>query len=302
MPIIRRCVLHERQALLAGLEPLLRAPERPVTKPDDPLRRWHDAGHRKFLELADRDDDAEQLKRAHYQLSYRIEVADGQQLDMAGFVNELKRMGYEVMQLVHSPWPMFHIFDVMDLLPRSTSDLSLDEDEFLQCSLVNTNDMGLGMSDLWRVSPSGKATLVRAYFEDCLHRRISDVGVTPPVGLTPGTWISPFGMAREIAELIRHARAFAERFAAPETVSFRAEWHGLKDRTLKEPNNPLAEMLGGSAKEDSCVVARTVPAAKLAEGWQKLTMEMLSPVLRMFNPNRMVSEQEFQAWAREFRR
>ena len=74
MPIIRRCVLHERQALLAGLEPLLRTPGRPVAEPDDPLRSWHDAGHRKFLELADSDNEAEQLKRAHYQFSYQISV------------------------------------------------------------------------------------------------------------------------------------------------------------------------------------------------------------------------------------
>ena len=84
MPIIRRCVLHERQALLAGLEPLLRTPGRPVAAPDAPLRRWHDAGHGRFLELADSDDDAEQLKRAHYQFSYQITVAGGQQLRHGG--------------------------------------------------------------------------------------------------------------------------------------------------------------------------------------------------------------------------
>ena len=295
-PIIRRCVLHERQAFLAGLEPLLRAPGRPVAEPDAPLRRWHDAGHRKFLELAGSDDEAEKLKRAHYQFSYQIAVAAGPPLDMAGFVDELRRMGYEVMHLVRSGWPMFHIFDAMDLLPRSTSDRSLDEDEFLECNLMNTDGRGLGLSDLWRVSPSGMATLVRAYEEDRLHDWNTNNG------RGPGTWLWPRAMAREIAEVIRHARAFAERFEAPETVSFRAEWRGLEGRILKDPNHPWAERGGGSAKEDSRVVARTVPVAELAQGWPKLTAEMLSSVLRMFDPNRSVSAQDIQAWSQEFRR
>ena len=294
-PIIRRCVLHERQALLVGLEPLLRAPGRPVAERDAPLRRWHDAGHRKFLELADSDDEAEQLKRAHYQFSYQIAVADGQQLDMAGFVDELRRMGYEVLQLVRSSWPMFHIFDVIELLPRSTSDRGLGEDEFLECNLMNTDSRGPGLSDLWRVSPAGMATFVRAYQEDRLHQWNANAG------LDPGTWLWPYHLASEIAAAIRHARAFAERFEAPETVSFRAEWRGLEGRMLKDPNHPWAEMGGGATNEDSRVVARTVPAAELAEGWPKLTADMLSSVLRMFDPNRSVSAEQIQTWSQTFR-
>ena len=294
-PIIRRCVLHERQALLAGLEPLLRTPGRPVAEPDDPLRRWHDAGHRKFLELADSDDEAEQLKCAHYQFSYRIGGVDGQRLAMTGLADELRRMGYEVMQVVRSGWPMFHIFDVMELLPRSMTDQGLDDEEFLEGNAMNTDGSGLGLSDLWRVSPDGLATVVRAYQEDRLHEWNAKNGVAP------GTWFWPWWMAREIAEAIHHARAFAERFEAPETVSFRAEWHGLQGRILKDPNQPWAERSGGSAREDSRVVARTVPVAELAEGWPKLTADMLSPVMRMFDPYRSVSAEQVEAWSQDFR-
>ena len=294
-PIIRRCVLHDRQALLAGLEPLLRSPGRPVAEPDDPLRRWHDAGHRKFLELADSDDEASQLKRAHYQFSYRIAVAGNQRLDMEGLVDELRRMGYEVMRFARSGWPMFHIFDVMELLPRSTTDPDFAEDEFLEGNVMNTDGRGLGLSDLWRVSPAGMATVIRAYQEDRLHQWNANHG------LSPGAWLWPFWMAREIAEVIHHARAFAERFEAPETVSFRAEWRGLQGRVLKDPNHPWAERGGGSAKEDGRVVVRVVPAAELAEGWPKLTADMLSSVLRMFDPYRSVSAEQVQAWSRDFR-
>ena len=145
------------------------------------------------------------------------------------------------------------------------------------------------------VSPGGLATIIRAYQEDRLREWNATNGVVPE------TWFWPWWMAREIAEAIRHARAFAERFEAPETVSFRAEWHGLEGRILKDPNQPWAERGEGAAREDSRVVARTVPVAELAEGWPKLTAEMLSPVLRMFDPYRSVSAEQVQACSRNFR-
>lgn len=89
-PIIRRCVLHERHALLAGLEPLLRSPIRPVAEPDALLRVWHDAARRRFLELAHIDPRAEQMKRAHYQFSYQVHIADESNLKMSKLLNELR--------------------------------------------------------------------------------------------------------------------------------------------------------------------------------------------------------------------
>ena len=78
-------------------------------------------------------------------------------------------------------------------------------------------------------------------------------------------------MAREIAEMIRHAHAFAERFEAPETVSFRAEWSGLPGRKLGDPPNPFVLMQSGTARDDRRVFTRTVPVASLADGWPEFT-------------------------------
>ena len=78
-PIIRRCVLYDRRALLAGLEPLLRSPGNPVPEPGEALRGWHEAAHRRFLGAAEADREGDRLKRAHYQLSYRIDVVGGEQ-------------------------------------------------------------------------------------------------------------------------------------------------------------------------------------------------------------------------------
>ena len=294
-PIIRRCVLHDRRALLAGLEPLLRSPGSPVPEPGEALRRWHEAAHRRFLEAADADRDGDRLKRAHYQFSYRIDVAGEERLRMAGLVDELRKMGNEVMRFVNSGWPMFGVH-LSGQMPRSTFDPSLGDDEFLEFDVISADGMRFGLADLWRVSPDGMATLVRAYQED----RAPGRGYAGGSG--SGAWFWPRGTAQEIAEMIRHACALAERFEAPETVSFRAEWFGLRDRRLGDPESPFVGMRTATARDDRCVFAKTVAVAGLAEGWSELAAEMLSRVLRMFDANESVSAQDIRTWAEKFRR
>ena len=91
-------------------------------------------------------------------------------------------------------------------------------------------------------------------------------------GLGPGTWFWPFAMAREIAEVIRHARSLAQRFEAPETVSFRAEWHGLEDSVLMDPNHPWAEK--GTGATDRGQLLPMVDAAAATGG--QMSAEVLA--------------------------
>jgi hypothetical protein len=109
-------------------------------------------------------------------------------------------------------------------------------------------------------------------------------------------------MAREIAEVVRHARAFAERFPAPESVSFRAEWRGLQGRSLKDPQSPLFRRQGRQAQSDSRVVTRTVPITDLTSRWAEITADILSTVTRMFDATFSVSSQEVNSWSKKFRR
>lgn len=293
-PIIRRCVRHDRRALLDGIEPLLRMPGRPVPEPGDALQRWHDAAHQKFLEVVDGNLGADLLKRANYQLSYRIGLAGGERLGMGGLVDELRKMGNDVRQFVNSGLPMFEIAYSGDFMPRSTFDSRFGEDEFLECDPMSADGRHLMLWDFWRVSPGGMATIVRAYQEDRFHDWSSTAGSAP------GTWFWLWGMAREIAEMIHHARAFAERFEAPETLSIRAEWLGLQDRRLGDPGNPFVGMRSGTARDDRRVFAKTVPVAGLAERWPALTAEMLSPVVRLFDANGSVSARDVWTWSEKF--
>lgn len=294
-PIIRRCVLRERKALLSGLEQLLRSPGAPDSEPEETLRRWYEAAHSKFLGSVDGDRNAKLFQRAHYQFTYRIDVADGQQLGMDDFLDELRKMGYEVMELVNTGWSMFQILNDGDLMPHWTVDEGLSEEEFLECDFAGLSSDHMINPELWRASPSGLATIVRAYDQD--HREYGFGGA----GLEAGTWFWPFGMAREIAEIIRHARAFAERFEAQGTVSFRAQWSGLRGRRLGDPRAPFVWRQSGTAQDDGRILSRTVPVASLTDAWPELTASMLAPILRMFGAGQLVSAQDIRTWSEKFR-
>jgi hypothetical protein len=93
--------------------------------------------------------------------------------------------------------------------------------------------------DMWRISPDGKATLIRTYWED-------DVGWNKQLGWQPGTWISPNLLTKALAEFARHARGMAERFDNPTTVTCRIEWNGLKDRSVATKRQPVPLHAGHS--------------------------------------------------------
>ena len=291
-PIIRRCVLHDREGLLADLDGLLQRPRETVDA-NDQLRKWHNAARERFLEIGAGDPAAARLARAHYQMSYQIGSGDGERLDMAGLVDELRAMNREVKKVVDSGLSMFGIFDGPGAGPRSVSAEALGEEEFLEYGSLGASRESYSFPELWRVSPRGSATLIRAY---CLE----DFSSPGRTGLEPGAaeWLWPFGMGRELAEVCWHAVAFARRFKAAESVSFRVEWHGLRGRTLRDPRNPLAWRIGrGPATQDHGMIERTRSVPELIAGWQTLTAEMLSRVLRMFGPQVSVSADEIRQWS-----
>lgn len=294
-PIIQRCIIHKRQSLLADIESLLRSPRHSVTEPDQELQIWHNAAHRRFLEYADVDPQRDQLKRAHYQFSYQLNITDQQQLDIPVLYDQLRRIGHEVLDFVDPGWTMFWVFDNQEFAPHAVAELVVGDTEFLECNLIRKDvaELTFPLPDFWWVAPNGIATLVRPYRED--RRNFG-------AGFEAGTWLWPYIMAREIAEIVRHARAFTERFETVESVSFRAEWHGLKDRILKDRNDPTRLYRGGPAQSDNRVITKTVPVAYLTSNWADITAEMLSKLMRMFDARHSITSQEILNWSKEFRK
>lgn len=277
-PIIRRCAMHERAAILGAVDAALRGGSTLLAASADALKTWHDAAHAAFLKDIAEGKGSLELAQWHCQFSYAIERSDSQQLDLNQLVEVLRQVNAEVHDLVRTGWSMFYVFTRPEIEPFFNTDPASgqDEQDFLECALLHdTRDTGSRRDgvDMWRVSPDGKATLIREYWED-------DPSWNTRIGRAPGTWLSPTLIARSLAEFIRHARGVAERFDAPTTVSFRCEWHGLGGRSAYDTRADWG-FDARAGRSDHRVASGTWPVSTLANGWAEVVAKLAAPVARV---------------------
>jgi hypothetical protein len=266
-PLIRRCAMHDHAAILGAVTAALRAGPPTRAAPDEELRRWHDAAHAAFLrDVSNAKQAVQPIKDAHYQYSYMITDGRGERIDPNTLLDVLREVNGEVRDLVVTGWSMFYIFGKHAIAPQFTVDSNSGEPhDFLECSLLRSPEDTSG-KDFWRVSPSGKATIIREYWED-------DAG-------NGQRTFDPLLLARSLAEFVRHARGFAERFPQPINVSFLCEWHGLSGRIVHTPNahwSPHPPPRDGY--RHSTVSA---PIGDLTANWPAIVAELGAPVARLF--------------------
>jgi transcriptional regulator with XRE-family HTH domain len=248
---------------------------------DDPslehaVQKWHEAGERRYESLIDTQvadrGDAAFLTKNHFHLSYGIETTDKQELDPATLTDVLRRTNDEVHDLVRTGWSMFYIFTRDVIRPYTMVDATSGkgDKDFLECSLQNESITGA--TDLWRVSADGYATLLRGYFEDR-----NDLAKS--LNSSPGAFISPNWLVRDLSELVRHARAFASQFSDAKLVSFRCEWRGLTNRRIADPMamwGPYQFDKGAEAR----VSSGSWTVAQLGEKWPLIVATLAGPVMR----------------------
>lgn len=273
-PIIRRCAMHERASIIGALDAALRGAAAPTAATTDQLKTWHDAAHDVFLKDITEYKARAELAKWHCQFSYAIERSDGQRLRHEQLPQILREVNAEVRDLVQTGWSMFHLFSRQDIKPFFDTDPASgqgDEDFFETAMLRATDSSPFGHMgiDMWRVSTDGKATIIREYWED--HDW---------PGVPPGRCFSPNMMVRSLAEVIRHARGLAERFAAPTAVSIRCEWYGLAGRIAYDPRSPWMRDDGDKIRSDHRVAAGTWPIGTFTTGWAEVVAQLAAPVAR----------------------
>ncbi len=173
-PLIRRCAMHDRAAILNAVGAALggNASEQawvrggPGASHAAVLEKWHDAAHRAFLDALPPTEQGALLRKWHWQMSYLVLRADGQRLDVGDLITVLREINGEVKDLVSTGWSMFHVFERDELRPRFRTDPASGQgdNDFVQCNLLPGSRTG--GCDFWRVTPDGLATLVREYWED----------------------------------------------------------------------------------------------------------------------------------------
>lgn len=279
-PIIRRCAMHERAAILGAIDTALRGAGQLGAPATGTLKAWHDAAHAVFLrDIAERNAPAE-LEKWHFQLSYSIECSEFTEIDPNQLTKELQDANNEVRDLVRSGWSLFYQFSRSGIEPYFTTDPSVGhgEKEFLECALLRDPQKSpfITAYDMWRIALDGKATQIREYWED--NPELNTQRFT-----APGTWFSPNAMAQLLGELVRHARAMAERFNSATAVAFRCEWHGLGGRRLFDPR--ARWFPDQISRNDHAVAVGTWPISTLTGNWPDIVAKLGGPVMRGFGNN-----------------
>jgi len=275
-PIIRRCIVNERTTLVGMFDSLLRA--NPQQKPTDLFKHWHERTDARFVELATKRKAPPYVLRSRIDLSYAIHAADGQLLDPRRLIETLRQINQEVHDLIGSPL-LFYPYTRHEILPYFIEDSESGQGnrEILESAIFPDTSVLVGTIDLWRVSLDGLATHVLPFWED-------REDVPQHSKREPETWFCPYYMVRSLAQLIRHARALAERFSEAETVEFRCEWRGLEKRQVFDPRPQIHWLPGKIAQADRRVTGGNWAVAELA-AWPRIVSTLGAPVMRLFDPS-----------------
>ncbi len=287
-PLIRRCVRQDRQTLLGIIDASIEG-RQPSPDTAQQLATWHRAAHTAFQTLVPRSPVAASLARRHYALSYSLDLLRPEMLDHAQLPERLRRTVSVVQEQFRSGWNMFDPPYRRAVQARFMLDPASGEHEidFLETAWLRARDPG-DTADFWRVSPRGLATIIRGYAEDMTQ--------SPHAApLRPGQYLSPEVLTQEVAELVCHARAFAQLFASARRVVFRCEWWGLAGRELHDPDRQWPHH--GPALGDHCIATLQVPLARLTHAWSEAVAQLIAPALRMVEPEVRLDDRWVKAQA-----
>lgn len=164
------------------------------------------------------------------QLSYLIGHRKGQMIEACDALEVVEKVNTAVRDTVRHGWSMFFPFRREQIAPSFITDPAVDsgDAEFLQASMMEGGRTT--HADFWRLGFDGRASVLRGFQEDNFERT--------PGNITAGQkWFDPWLHVRDITELVRHARAYAEEFEGASDVYFMLEWRGLKSRVIASLSN-----------------------------------------------------------------
>ena len=272
--LIRRLVTADRASLAAIIERAI-TPQNTIAPNTTALEAWHDAtGSAYAARVKEKKLPwSTPLDRNYYQLSYEFALAESNSIAGKDMIDVLQRANSEMRDLVWTGWSMFYPFTRPEIAPYFVTACypGQGDTEVLETDLLGETLLTSTLPDFWRVSSDGKASIVRPYRED-------RSGYPQP----PGKTVSLYMAAREVAELVRHARAMAPYFKSLEAVRFRCEWRGLLARQLRDPeSDPSVQRV---SKTDRVQSATTAKPEDLTNAWPDIVAELISRFARAFDP------------------
>lgn len=277
-PLIRRCILSDRDSLLADVARAVQLrSEPPAPAIEDRLKTWHEESEARWRAILGKATALRWLVdigASHCQLSYMILSDTSIAIPARELQHVLEQVNRDVRQAVWTGWSMFYPFTRPEfaaaLHPEFDDGSGVD---VLESNLIGDGDFDISLPDYWRYAVDGRATIIRPYRED---RQRSVEGKGRPAG----TWLSPETVIRETAELLNHARIMAERYEGRH-VAFRCTWRGLAGREIDDFGD-IYWSPGRHARADQRTTIGTWDVPVLAANWHEVVAQLSCPVLNLF--------------------
>ena len=181
----------------------------------------------------------------------------------------------EKAEVPYTGWPMFITMTRPELAAR-------ERDGLIECWIPPARDdlerltTDAAHCDFWRITPTGRAFLIRGYQEDTQDT------------FKPGTILDTTLPVWRIAEGLLHAARLAKLLArTPETsisARFRIYYTGLSGRVLRSWANPLTmlHVEGGAARSNEAVLEETIQAGDIEANLVKYVVPLVISLFERF--------------------
>ncbi len=280
--IIRRCVLASRDEMLTLFSGIMSGA---MSKESETARRqletWHAAAQR-GARIAASQAEAKfryPLAENFVQFSYLILHRDGRSIAPHDAFALVQKLNIAVRDTVRYGRSMFYPFTREEISPRFNRETEIDsgDTDFLEASTFVADS---SRGEFWRMALNGRATILRPFDEDVYEGAPPDI----PEGTK---WFDPRIHIRDIMEVVRHARAFAEEFEDASDICFECEWKGLKGRSTTM--HERYQLQNYTASADFRRHYDCVPFALVVGDAADVVARLFAPVYRMFNPRKQIS-------------
>jgi transcriptional regulator with XRE-family HTH domain len=161
-------------------------------------------------------------------------------------------------QVRHTGWPLFVTMTRPEFEPH-------EEDGNIECWIkpdeagVERNFTDPAHCDFWRISPNGRAFLLRGYVEDSQE--------TVPPGTIFDTTLPIWRMGEGLLHAAHLAKLLRRDDSEEITVRFRALYNGLSGRHLRALQGNISDFIVAAlpAKSDEAIVEIKLPASAIEE-------------------------------------
>ena len=272
--LLSRCLENRRDEMLGYFRSLLTGhlPKLEHEAEEDSLEEWITASFHRWCTLTDPlpADVGPRFPHGYYNIAYQI----------LGSVNEITLTQLpdviRASAVRYTGWPPFWYPTRREIEPYPV-------DGAVECWLggdtkTSAKIRDVAHSDFWRISPDGRAYLLRGYQEDS-----GDLQWMSRGSMAPGTEFDVSLPIWRVGETLLQAERLATNLCeGPTTIRFATEFTGLKGRSLVSVNPRMNFRRGRKAHQDSIRLQTHVESQAIGPNLPEIVHELLNPLYALF--------------------